>query len=381
MLKIKKILVVLSAILMMASALLAVYLGDPARVFKTAGSWDGAFTMGDAFDRERVNLVLLGFDRTEERDAIYRIYRPDTIMIASISFRTGEIALVNIPRDSYVLIAGTDSYDKINHAYMYGYNQPGAGDPHRSGINATIETIEHFLGGVPVHFYVSLDMDGLVEIIDRVGGIDYEVEHQVRADFGRGGLLLDQGYQHLDGSRFLTYIRDRSVGGDTGRSLRQQRILIAALEQIKKKLRPPDIIPLYRSWQKNTETNLSPLQLGYLSRLGLKVDPGSIKTGVFPGTIQFAPRNGVDISYIVIDEPARVKLIGAIFGVSVAARPQIILPGPRLVAQKPAEPPATPPAHAVPNPDEPEPPLADEAVPPGDQVSEPAENGTGDDGN
>ena len=137
-------------------------------------------------------------------------------MIASLNFKSNEVSLVSIPRDSYVKIAGTEIYDKINHSYMYGHGLPDVKDPHQSGIDTTIRTIEDFLGGIPIHYYVTVDMDGVREVVDQVGGVYFDVKYPVRSDYGRGYLMLDQGYQLLDGKKFLIFVRDRSVGGDFG---------------------------------------------------------------------------------------------------------------------------------------------------------------------
>lgn len=299
------------------------YLLDPAHAFPDE-DWHLCF------DKDTVNLVLLGFDRNAARDKHYRIYRPDTIMIASINFRKASVAIVNIPRDSYVKINGEEGYDKINHSYMHGYVRPGVEDPHRSGIDTVLKTIEDFLGGIPVHYYVSLDMDGVAEIVDQLGGFYYDVDVEVRSEMGRGRLLLKKGYQHLDGKKFLYYVRDRSTGGDLGRAQRQQQIMIAAFKQLRKQGRLNELPALYRTLTENVETNLSLRQITSLAVFGARVDPATIKTYVFPGEMQCAPSGNIDaLNYWVIDEKARVKLIKEIFGVKVARRPQITLPGPR----------------------------------------------------
>ncbi|MEW5785471.1 MAG: LCP family protein [Bacillota bacterium] len=362
--KFKRLFTALLLLALLGAAAVTFVLLNPGRLFRASTGHAGEFGVEETFDRDRVNIALLGFDRNEARDE--RVYRPDTIMIASLNFQTGEVAVVNIPRDSYVLISGVEIYDKINHAYMHGHDLPDVENPHAGGIETTLRTIEDFLGGVPIHYYVAVDMDGVVEIIDQLGGVDYDVAYPVKADFGRGELLLDQGFQHLDGRQFLTYIRDRSVGGDTARSQRQQQILIAAFAQLKRQGRLRDIVPVYQSLKNNVETNLTPIQIGALALFGLRVEPASIGTAVFPGSIQFAPQGDLDISYIVIDEAKRVELIKEIFGVTVAARTQIVLPGPRRAALPQREPepvsPGAPSAPelapgepALPEPGEPEP--------------------------
>ena len=305
---------------------------NPGQLFQEGDQWS------EHFDGSRVNLVLLGFDRTASRDQRYKIYRPDTIMIASIDLRKPSVSLVNIPRDSYVKINGTGGYDKINHAYMYGYFQSGAEDPDKNGVETVLKTIEDFLGGVPLHYYIRLDMDGAVKIIDHLGGFYYDVEIDVIARTGRGRVLLKKGYQHLNGKKFMRYIRNRAVGGDLGRTQRQQKIVIAAFKQLRRQGRLSELPALYRTLKEHVETDLKPQQIAALAMLGRKIEPESINTHVFSGEMQYAPRGKIDaLNYWVIDERARVKLIREVFGARVALLPQQKLPGPRKPLRTPTK--------------------------------------------
>lgn len=323
------------AIIVAVTAFSAAYLFFPALFFKSSGErWSGGVTAGD-ITPGRVNILLLGFDRDAERDKSYSIFRPDTLMIASLDLKSRDVSLLSIPRDSYVRIANSEIYDKINHSYMYGYRREDAGDPHQSGIDTTIGTVEDFLGGVPIHYYVSVDMDGVRDMVDRVGGVYFDVEHPVRSDFGRGYLMLDQGYQLLDGDKFLIYVRDRSLGGDFGRAARQQQIMIEAFKQIKKRGKLRDMPALFGSARHSLETNLNTAQIVQLALFGLRVQADAISAHVFTGSIQFAPQGGLDISYVVVDEQLRVRLIKEVFGADVAPREQITLPGP---SYRPPEP-------------------------------------------
>lgn len=315
----------LLAALILGGAGLWKYAQDPLHALLSDEDWKLCF------EGDTVNIALLGFDRNEGRDKRYRIFRPDTIMIAAINLRGAPtVSLVNIPRDSYVKIHVTGDYDKINHSYMYGYDQPGKEDPHDGGIGNVIKTIEDFLGGIPIHYYVSVDMDGVAEIVDHLGGFYYNVDLDVRADMGRGRLLLKKGYQHLNGKKFLRYVRYRGAGGDLGRTQRQQKILIAAFRQLRRQGRLSELPSLYRTLKDNLETDLSLRQITALALLGAGIEPESIKSYAFSGEMQFAPRGKIDaLNYWVIDEKARVKLIREVFGRRVALLPQQLLPGPR----------------------------------------------------
>lgn len=354
----------------------AVYLISPA-LFLTLGNNKGGAAAAELFASDRLNIALFGFDGNKSRKASSSVFRTDTIMVASLDLKAKKASLVSIPRDSYVKIAGTDVYDKINAAYVYGYNAGEGEEKHRSGIDAAVRTVEDFLGGVPIHYYVAIDMDGVAEVVDQVGGVYFDVPYEIRTNYGRGRLLVDKGYQLLNGKKFLHYVRDRSVGGDFGRASRQQGILIEALHQIKERGKLRDIPALYRSIQDNLETDLSAAQIAQLALFGLKLNTGEITTHLFEGSCQTAPKNGLNISYVVIDEKKRVELIEAVFGVKVSERPQITLPGPVQHKPEPAaeplpsEPPAAPPESSEPPPPAEEP--APEIEPP--EVVEPDPSG------
>ncbi len=314
----------------------------PQMLFAASGGVTDAVSkeqVGHVSDGETINIALLGFDRPASRNEKEGIYRPDTIMIAAINLREAEVKLVNIPRDSYVQIYGTDIYDKINHSYMYGYYRAAEGeDPHKSGIKTTLLTIRNFLGGVPLHGFISVDMGGSADIVDSIGGIYYDVEFDVRSNFGHGRLLVEEGYQLLDGEKFMHYVRNRAgyQGGERGRTERQQQVMIALFDQLKGLEGAIKIPRLYYAVAKNVETELNLPQMGLLGILGLRVNPSQIETSVFSGRGQLSDRNGQNIWYLVIDEQERVEIIEAVFGVTVEKRPQVTLPGP--IAPEPEDP-------------------------------------------
>lgn len=75
-----------------------------------------------------ISILLLGVDQRPDDPG-----RTDTIMVATINPEKENMILFSIPRDTYVDIAGRETYDKINHAYAFG------------GLEMTIETVENFL--------------------------------------------------------------------------------------------------------------------------------------------------------------------------------------------------------------------------------------------
>ena len=335
-------LIVIFLVLFMAGGVLLAYF--PGIVFNLAAALPGMGSdneLGDLFKSDRINIVLLGFDRSAARDKGQSLFRPDTIMIASINVKEAGVALVSIPRDSYVQIHGTDIHDKINHSYMHGYYRAGESeDPHDAALQTTLLTIQDFLGGIPLHAYVTVDMDGAANVIDSIGGVYYDVEFDVRSDFGRGRILVPKGYQLLDGKQFMHYVRTRAgdQGGERGRTERQQEILIALFDQLKSSGSLVKLPEIYRGVDASTETSLTIPQIAALGLFGLRVDSSEISTNVFSGQGQLSYRNGQNIWYLVINEEARVKIIEEVFGVLVEMREQISLPGPVMPEPEAPEP-------------------------------------------
>ena len=67
-----------------------------------------------------INLLLLGVDSTEAREASSMGYRSDAIMVVSMDLVTKHVKVISIPRDSYTKIPGNNKKDKINHAMAFG---------------------------------------------------------------------------------------------------------------------------------------------------------------------------------------------------------------------------------------------------------------------
>lgn len=94
----------------------------------------------------------------------------------------------------------------------------------------TRKTIENFLG-VEIDRYVQVDFEGFADIIDALGGVDYEVEQRMYRP--SENIDLQPGFQHLDGKSALAYVRWRGTAtADIGRIERQQKFLSTALDQL-----------------------------------------------------------------------------------------------------------------------------------------------------
>ena len=143
------------------------------------------------------------------------IFRSDTIMIARIDVANKSIKILSIPRDTYTYIPLIDKRDKINHAYAYGSLKG-------KGVISVFDAIEQFTEKPKIENYFLLEMEPIPDIIDDLGGIELDVE----IDMKTHGADLSKGYQLLDGKKAFDYIHWRySSNGDIGRIERQHKFI------------------------------------------------------------------------------------------------------------------------------------------------------------
>ncbi|WP_429960652.1 LCP family protein [Enterococcus sp. AZ012] len=189
----------------------------------------------DLSQKDSFSVLLMGIDtgdlgRVEQG-------RSDTMMVATISPQDNQTTVVSIGRDSYVDIVGHGTTDKINHAYAFG------------GPAMAMNTVEKFLD-IPIDHYVSINMAGLKELVDAVGGI--EVDNEIT--FSQDGFDFAIGRTSLNGEQALAYSRMRyeDPNGDYGRQERQRKIV----EGIVKKVLSLDGITQYQTILNAVEQNM-----------------------------------------------------------------------------------------------------------------------------
>lgn len=142
--------------------------------------------------------------------------RSDTMMVMTVNPNTDSSTLVSIPRDTYTEIVGKGIMDKINHAYAYG------------GPAMSINSVQNLLD-VPIDYYVSVNMKGIQQIVDAVGGISLTPS----SSFTQSGYTFVEGQTaHMDGQMALAYSRMRSIDSDYGRQGRQREVVLAIVDSI-----------------------------------------------------------------------------------------------------------------------------------------------------
>lgn len=193
--------------------------------------------------------------------------RSDAIKVIQFNPKDRSIRVVSILRDSKVPI-GEYSPQKINAAYMLG------------GAELAMQTVnENF--GLDIHDYIMIDFSQLVQLIDRIGGVDVEIT-QDEADIinendgdyvGDGRPTYSQpvsaGLAHLDGSQTLAYSRIRYIDSDYFRAERQNNVLWAIIQKLKE-TPASEYEPIMVEFFWKSETSLSYEDVLVWTKLGLE---------------------------------------------------------------------------------------------------------------
>jgi LCP family protein required for cell wall assembly len=171
---------------------------------------------------KKINILVLGVDERQNDTG-----RSNVTCVVTIDPNTKSAALLWVPRDSRVKIPG-NGWNKIGHAYAYG------------GPKLSEQTVSDLLG-IPIDYYIEINMDGFKKVIDALGGVDINVDKRMyyydpydAGEVDNNGLIdLKPGSQHMDGNTALEYVRFRhDEMGDIGRIQRQQKFVKALLSDI-----------------------------------------------------------------------------------------------------------------------------------------------------
>jgi len=174
-------------------------------------------------------VLLLGSD--DDSKFVPDRLNTQSMILVRVDPTTKQATMLSIPRDLWVPIPG-QGVGKISTAYQLG------------GAQAAMGAVE---SNFKVHIddYVWIGLNGLVHLINKLGGVDVQVTNPVMDDFypadlnsgddpyGYYRVAVLPGATHMDGVHALQYVRSRhgDVRGDFARSERQQQLLLAIKSQ------------------------------------------------------------------------------------------------------------------------------------------------------
>jgi len=267
-----------------------------------------------------VNILFLGIDSNDEREAQQMGYRSDMMMVCAVDTQSKSATLLSIPRDTYTNVykigkEGTIEKtvkEKLNAAYAFG------GGPRKYGASnakacvqlflerkCDLETPLDFTLDIPIPFYASIDMDGITKIAKAVGGVEITLDESI-PNVGKKGQTVTLKDENAE-----EYLRNRhdSAGSDFGRTSHQRTFMIALAKKIKNMGALDAVTSLYDEFMEFGKTDLS---------IDQALDFAKILNGINIDTIQQLTVPGksatVDNSSVVVhDEAATLEILLGIY--------------------------------------------------------------------
>jgi polyisoprenyl-teichoic acid--peptidoglycan teichoic acid transferase len=260
-------------------------------------------------DRDRVNVLLLGGDGDVGRDGI----RTDTVILLSTDTETGRSVMFSLPRNMMNAQFPQDS--PLHELYPSGftaYGDPAAGMLNAiygqvpalhpgvlgSSDNEGADAVKQAVGGslgVPVDYYVLVNLEGFREIVDAMGGVTVNINEPVaiQGDTDRGippvDYLQPGPDQRLNGYEALWFTRGRWGSDDYERMLRQRCMIDALIEEAQ----PLNLLRRYQglaeAGREIVRTDSPAHLLSAFVDLVLRIKDAEVESVAFVSSPQFFP--------------------------------------------------------------------------------------------
>ena len=179
-----------------------------------------------------VNILVCGIDYEEGRnysnDPTSNDGMTDMILYVQFDIKNGALRMLQIPRNSLVTTKGRKVNLSNGKTYAVSNYQINSVALSNDGNIAALAEVIYDQYKLPIDYYVTIDMQALVEMVDNFGGIEVYIPH----DMSFAGSALKQGYRNLDGSAAEFFVRCRHGEGYSNSDidrLNMQRYFYAGL--------------------------------------------------------------------------------------------------------------------------------------------------------
>ena len=274
----------------------------------------------EGYKGDVVNILVCGIDYEEGRaygDAESNDGMTDMILYVQFDIKGNALRMLQIPRNSLVATANkkvTLSNGKTYAASNYQINSVALSN---GGSIAALADVIYDQYRLPIDYYVSVDMQALVEMVDNFGGIEVYIPH----DMSYGGSKLLKGYRNLDGASAEFFVRCRHGEGyansDIDR-LNMQRYFYAGLFKRARAMGITDILnQLPLIFKDYIHTDMDITTIAKLLASFLKIDSSNIilaQTPVFMGVPNVGKTDSfAGYSCVVPDASSIAKLLNQYF--------------------------------------------------------------------
>lgn len=267
---------------------------------------------------ERVTVLLVGVDYAPGRST----HLTDTMLVSTVDSATGEGAMVSVPRDLYGVRLGDGRvYNaKLNSLMAFASSNPA---DYPLGGPGTLKSAIGELLGTRIHYFAAIDLDGLRQVIDTIGGVEVQVERTINDPeywdpfIERQGFYIEPGLHHMDGITAMAYARSRMGTGDSdfSRAERQQQLLTAIAEELTAGNLLVALPGLLDAIGDNVATDIPSARLPDIAREVQDADLGGVERFVLEPPIYVTPEPFSDAGYILHPNFDAILELGArVFG-------------------------------------------------------------------
>ena len=257
-----------------------------------------------------------GAEPLERREGVYTFllagadaggYRTDTMMVLSYDTKAQTVGVVSVPRDTLTRRSGGE-----NPKLVYG----------KGGVEQRVQDISNMLG-IPIDYYVKINLKAFVSVIDYLGGVDFYVPCDMNYDDPYQDLHIHfkEGMQHLNGQQVMEVARFRqnnkdengNVTGywDTGRTQTQQKLLIALAKKLLSWNSLTKVNGFVEIFNKYVKTDMELSDMLWFASQAIYVDTGNgVQTATLTGDgdVRY---NGVSYCF-QLDEQATLDTVNAL---------------------------------------------------------------------
>lgn len=228
----------------------------------------------------------------------------DANLLVALDAENKDIRVMSLPRDTLLNVSWT--VKKLNNAY------------HQGGISRTRNEISNLLG-IPVDGYVTVDLQAFVDLVDEIGGVDFDIPVDMDYDDPAQDLHIhfSAGQQHLTGQEALEVVRWRKNNDGTGYAaadisrIGTQQAFLAAMAQQTLQLSNLDKLPeMAKIFQERVDTDLKLENLIWLGEQVFIIGSDNISFYTLPGDGSGYYKG---VSYYVLDPAAVLEMLNSGF--------------------------------------------------------------------
>lgn len=268
------VIVVIAALIVLGYAVYKIAIPEPEMAPDPAGSSSTVQASTPGMEegahqrKEQTYTFLLAVPDQESGNA-------DGIMVVTYDVPNQKVGLLSIPRDTLVM----KKNPKINSSMKAGIDN--------------LEEVVSDLVGFPIDYYITLDLDAFIEIVDAVGGVDFDVPVEMYYDDPAQDLHIhyQPGMQHLSGQQAMEVCRFRHNAdgtgyplGDVQRAETAQKMMLTIAKKVMSVDSLVNINEFVGIVERNIETDLKGTDIAWFAAkaLGLNLSTG-VSSGTLPG--------------------------------------------------------------------------------------------------